>query len=43
MKFIVTFVRISCHTRVQSFMYKEHTAMWHQTNIDPTVIQYKIL
>jgi len=25
---------LSCHMRVQSYIYKEHTAMWHQINMD---------
>jgi len=41
--FIVMFIRTSCHIRVQRYICKEHTAMWYQTNMDPTLIQYKVL
>jgi len=42
-QFIVMLIRTYCHIRVQSYICKEHTAMWYQTNMDPTLMQYKVL
>ena len=42
-KFMATFIRTSRHIRVQSCIHRRPTAMWHQNNIDPTLIQWTAL